>query len=42
MYIRNAHRIHVLQAVRVVQQGTFQELATVEGLFAQLMARQIV
>jgi len=39
--IRNAHRIYVLQAGRVVQQGTFQELAAVEGLFAQLMARQI-
>ncbi|MCC5661566.1 NHLP bacteriocin export ABC transporter permease/ATPase subunit [Nostoc sp. XA010] len=39
--IRNAHRIYVLQAGRVVQQGTFQELATVEGLFAQLMARQM-
>ncbi|MBW4458208.1 MAG: NHLP bacteriocin export ABC transporter permease/ATPase subunit, partial [Nostoc indistinguendum CM1-VF10] len=39
--IRNAHRIYVLQAGRVVQQGTFQELAVVEGLFAQLMARQI-
>ncbi|QFS52022.1 NHLP bacteriocin export ABC transporter permease/ATPase subunit [Nostoc sphaeroides] len=39
--IRNAHRIYVLQAGRVVQQGTFQELAAVEGLFAQLMARQM-
>jgi len=39
--IRNAHRIYVLQAGRVVQQGTFQELASVEGLFAQLMARQM-
>ncbi|MEH2068018.1 MAG: NHLP family bacteriocin export ABC transporter peptidase/permease/ATPase subunit [Nostoc sp.] len=39
--IRNAHRIYVLQAGRVVQQGTFQELATKEGLFAQLMARQM-
>ncbi|MEH2244150.1 NHLP bacteriocin export ABC transporter permease/ATPase subunit [Nostoc sp.] len=40
--IRNAHRIYVLQAGRVVQQGNFQELAAVEGLFAQLMARQMV
>ena len=40
--IRNAHQIYVLQAGRVVQQGTFQELAAVEGLFAQLMARQMV
>ncbi|MEH2382714.1 MAG: NHLP bacteriocin export ABC transporter permease/ATPase subunit [Nostoc sp.] len=39
--IRNAHRIYVLQAGRVVQQGTFQELAAVEGLFAQLMTRQM-
>ncbi|WP_375512541.1 NHLP bacteriocin export ABC transporter permease/ATPase subunit [uncultured Nostoc sp.] len=39
--IRNAHRIYVLQAGRVVQQGTFQELLTTEGLFAQLMARQM-
>ncbi|BBD63718.1 ABC transporter-related protein [Nostoc commune NIES-4072] len=39
--IRNANRIYVLQTGRVVQQGTFQELAAVEGLFAQLMARQM-
>ncbi|MEH2172838.1 NHLP bacteriocin export ABC transporter permease/ATPase subunit [Nostoc sp.] len=39
--IRNAHRIYVLQAGRVVQQGTFHELAAVEGLFSQLMARQM-
>jgi ABC-type bacteriocin/lantibiotic exporter with double-glycine peptidase domain len=39
--IRNAHRIYVLQGGRVVQQGTFEELAGMEGLFAQLMARQM-
>ncbi|MEH1945840.1 MAG: NHLP bacteriocin export ABC transporter permease/ATPase subunit [Nostoc sp.] len=39
--IRNANRIYVLQAGRVAQQGTFQELAAVEGLFAQLMTRQM-
>ncbi|MBR8838069.1 MAG: NHLP bacteriocin export ABC transporter permease/ATPase subunit [Stigonema ocellatum SAG 48.90 = DSM 106950] len=39
--IRNAHRIYVLQAGRVVQQGSFEELASQEGLFAQLMARQM-
>ncbi len=39
--IRNAHRIYVLQAGRIVQQGSFEELASQEGLFAQLMARQI-
>ncbi len=38
--IRNAHRIYVLKAGRVVQQGTFQELSTTEGLFAQLIARE--
>ncbi|MDZ8221836.1 NHLP family bacteriocin export ABC transporter peptidase/permease/ATPase subunit [Nostoc sp. ChiVER01] len=40
--ICNAHRIYVLQAGRVIQQGTFQELATREGLFAQLMVRQMM
>ncbi|MEH2179220.1 NHLP bacteriocin export ABC transporter permease/ATPase subunit [Nostoc sp.] len=39
--IRNAHRIYVLQAGRIVQQGTFEELTAVEGIFAQLMARQM-
>jgi ATP-binding cassette subfamily C protein len=39
--IRQAHRIYVLQAGRIVQQGSFEELASQEGLFAQLMARQI-
>lgn len=38
--IRNADHIYVLQAGRVVQQGSFAELANQEGLFAQLMARQ--
>jgi len=39
--IRNAHRIYVLQAGRVVQQGSFEGLASQEGLFAQLMQRQM-
>lgn len=39
--IRNAHRIYVLQAGRVVQQGSFEELASQEGLFVQLMQRQM-
>ncbi len=39
--IRNAHRIYVLQAGQVVQQGSFEILANQEGLFAQLMARQM-
>ncbi|MBW4511293.1 MAG: NHLP bacteriocin export ABC transporter permease/ATPase subunit [Scytonematopsis contorta HA4267-MV1] len=38
--IRNANRIYVLQKGRIVQQGNFQELASVEGLFADLMHRQ--
>jgi NHLM bacteriocin system ABC transporter ATP-binding protein len=40
--IRNAHRIYVLQDGRVVQQGSFDELAKQQGLFAQLMARQML
>jgi NHLM bacteriocin system ABC transporter ATP-binding protein len=39
--IRNAHRIYVLQAGRVVQQGSFEQLTLQEGLFAKLMARQM-
>ncbi|UBF30476.1 NHLP bacteriocin export ABC transporter permease/ATPase subunit (plasmid) [Kovacikia minuta CCNUW1] len=39
--IRNADRIYVLQAGRIVQQGNFDELANQEGLFAQLIARQV-
>ncbi|OUL19031.1 NHLP bacteriocin export ABC transporter permease/ATPase subunit [Nostoc sp. RF31YmG] len=40
--IRNAHRIYVLQGGRVVQQGSFEQLANQPGLFAQLMARQML
>jgi len=40
--IRHAHRIYVIEGGRIVQQGTFEELAAVEGLFAQLMVRQMV
>jgi ABC-type multidrug transport system fused ATPase/permease subunit len=39
--IRNANRIYVLAAGRLVQQGTFDELIKQDGLFANLMARQI-
>ncbi|MBW4576244.1 MAG: NHLP bacteriocin export ABC transporter permease/ATPase subunit [Aphanothece sp. CMT-3BRIN-NPC111] len=39
--IRNADRIYVLEAGRVVQQGTFDQLVNLEGLFRNLMARQI-
>ncbi|MUG95832.1 NHLP bacteriocin export ABC transporter permease/ATPase subunit [Scytonema sp. UIC 10036] len=39
--IRNADRIYVIEAGQVVQQGKFEELVHQEGLFANLMARQI-
>lgn len=39
--IRNADRIYVFQAGRVVQQGSFEELSNQEGLFARLIARQM-
>ncbi len=39
--IRRADRIYVLSAGRVVQQGTFEELGSVEGLFRQLVQRQL-
>ena len=39
--IRNADRIYVVQAGRVVQTGTFDELVEQEGLFATLAARQL-
>jgi NHLM bacteriocin system ABC transporter ATP-binding protein len=38
--IRNADRIYVIEAGRVVQQGSFEALAHEEGVFAQLIARQ--
>jgi ABC-type bacteriocin/lantibiotic exporter with double-glycine peptidase domain len=38
--IQAADRIYVLAGGRVVQQGTFAELARHTGLFAQLMTRQ--
>ncbi|OKH53351.1 NHLP bacteriocin export ABC transporter permease/ATPase subunit [Calothrix sp. HK-06] len=39
--IRNADRIYVIEAGCVVQVGTFEELVNTEGLFAQLVARQM-
>lgn len=39
--IRHADRIYVLEAGRVVQHGSFDELAAQEGLFAQLIRRQM-
>ncbi|MFQ3614391.1 MAG: NHLP bacteriocin export ABC transporter permease/ATPase subunit, partial [Cyanobacteriota bacterium] len=38
--IRNADRIYVIEAGRVVQQGSFDKLSKEPGLFAELMARQ--
>lgn len=40
--IQNADRIYVLQAGKIVQQGSFTDLANQPGLFAQLMFRQIL
>jgi ATP-binding cassette subfamily C protein len=39
--IQNADRIYVLESGRIVQQGSFQQLANREGLFARLMKRQM-
>jgi NHLM bacteriocin system ABC transporter ATP-binding protein len=39
--IRNADRIYVVQAGRVMQTGTFDELLQQAGLFATLAARQL-
>ncbi|MEL6815935.1 MAG: NHLP bacteriocin export ABC transporter permease/ATPase subunit, partial [Cyanobacteria bacterium J06598_3] len=39
--IRNADRIYVIKAGRVVQQGSFDELAAQAGVFAQLIKRQM-
>lgn len=39
--IRSADRIYVLNQAKIVQKGTFEELAQQEGLFAELMARQM-
>lgn len=39
--IRNADRIYVMEAGRVVQSGRFEDLIHQEGLFAKLAARQL-
>ncbi|MEP7308765.1 MAG: NHLP bacteriocin export ABC transporter permease/ATPase subunit [Acidobacteriota bacterium] len=39
--IRQADRIYVIEAGRVVQRGSFDELMRAEGLFARLMRRQV-
>ena len=38
--IRSADQIYVLEAGRIVQQGTFDELNEVDGTFADLVSRQ--
>ncbi len=38
--LRHADRIYLLEKGRIVQQGTFRELASTEGLFARLVSRQ--
>jgi ATP-binding cassette subfamily C protein len=40
--IRQADRIYAMQEGRIVQSGTFEELAGQEGLFRRLMSRQMV
>ncbi|MDJ0713513.1 MAG: NHLP bacteriocin export ABC transporter permease/ATPase subunit [Prochloraceae cyanobacterium] len=39
--IRNADRIYVVEAGRVMEVGTFEELVALKGIFAQLVARQL-
>jgi ABC-type bacteriocin/lantibiotic exporter with double-glycine peptidase domain len=39
--VRRADRIYVVDAGRIVQQGSFAELSARPGLFARLMARQM-
>ena len=38
--LRKADRIHVLQAGRIVQEGTYAELTSVDGVFLDLVRRQ--
>ena len=40
--IHSADRIYVLDQGRIVDQGTFEELSSREGLFASMIARQTV
>ena len=39
--IRNADRIYVIKSGQVVEQGSFDELATQNGVFSQLIKRQM-
>ena len=40
--IRHANRIYVLSAGRIIQQGGFDELFEQEGVFREMMRRQMV
>jgi len=40
--IRNADRIYVMENGRVVEDGTYAQLATGQGLFARMMSRQML
>jgi len=40
--VRNAHRIYVMASGRIVQSGTYEELLRQEGLFAELVRRQLL
>jgi ABC-type bacteriocin/lantibiotic exporter with double-glycine peptidase domain len=40
--IRNADRIYVIESGRVVEKGTFAELAAQDGLFSRMMSRQML
>jgi NHLM bacteriocin system ABC transporter ATP-binding protein len=40
--VRHADRIFVMEAGQVVQQGSYEELAQAPGLFARMMARQVI
>jgi ABC-type multidrug transport system fused ATPase/permease subunit len=39
--VRNADRIYVLDEGRIVEEGTYQDLASYGGYFAQMSQRQI-
>lgn len=40
--IRNADRIYVIESGRVVEKGTFAELASRQGVFCRMIARQML
>lgn len=40
--VKNAHRIYVLSEGKIVETGTFKELASSGGLFAEMLRRQAV